>query len=107
MCKSLRTWWDDLTTLGPKFCYTPNAIKTHLLVKEKFKNLALSTFMNTNINITTKGKSYLGTPLGTEEFVTEFMMRKVEVDNLSTIANSYPHEAYPVHTHGFSTNGPM
>ena len=58
--------------------------------------------MNININIITKGKSYLGSPLGTEEFVAEFIMRKVEVDNLSTIANSYPHEAYPVYTHGFS-----
>ena len=106
-CNSLRTWWDGLNTLGPKFGYTPNAIKIHLLVKEEFENEARSAFMNTNVNITTKGKSYLGSPIGTEEFVAEFMMRKVdewcqEVDNLSTIANSYPHEAYAVYTHGFS-----
>ena len=54
-----------------------------------------------------KRTSYLGSPLGTEEFVSEFMKRKVdewcqEVDNLSTIANSYSHEVYVVYTHGFS-----
>ena len=39
-CNSLRTWWDGLNTSGPKFGYTPNAIKTHLLVKEEFENKA-------------------------------------------------------------------
>ena len=38
------------------FCYHPNAIKTHLIVKEQFFDKAKRLFEGTNVNITVQGK---------------------------------------------------
>lgn len=39
---NLRTWWDDLTTLGPSLGYSVNAPKTWLITKEKHHSEAIS-----------------------------------------------------------------
>ena len=69
---------------------------------------ATKYFENTNVKITTEGKSHLGAALGTEAFVREFVNNKVqqwveEVQHLSSIANTQPHAAYSAFTHGLSS----
>ena len=74
----------------------------HLLEK------ASAYFENTNVTITTDGKSHLGAALGTEAFVYEFVNGKVqqwveEVKHLSLIAQTQPHAAYSAFSHGLSS----
>ena len=61
--------------------------------------------VDTGITITSSGKSHLGAPLGGEDFVHGFISAKVcewvpEVEVLSEIAMSYPHEALIAFIHG-------
>ena len=81
---------------------------TSLVVKEGHLADATKHFENTNVKITTEGKSHLGAALGTEAFVREFVNNKVqqwveEVQHLSSIANTQPHAAYSAFTHGLSS----
>jgi hypothetical protein len=59
-------WWEDLNKHGPGFGYFVNPNKSWLIVKESYKQLAESLFANSNVNITTDGRPYLGSPLGTD-----------------------------------------
>ena len=61
-------------------------------------------FAGTGVNITCEGRPYLGSPLGTEDFVNE---NKVEVWSseltlLSSIALGQPHAAF-AYTHGLQS----
>ena len=105
---NLREWWDTLVTFGPDFGYFVNASKTSLVEKEGHLADATKYFENTNVKITTEGKSHLGAALGTEAFVHEFVNNKVqqwveEVQRLSSTANTQPHAAYSAFTHGLSS----
>ncbi len=101
----LREWWDDINSIGPMFGYFPNQNKTWLITKEEHLHAAKSVFNGTDVNITSKGRPYLGTALGTEEFTQTFVSDKVqqwatEVETLASIAHSQPHAAYAALTHG-------
>lgn len=61
-CQQLRQWWDELTTLGPKYGYFPNGEKSYLIVKESCLNEAKRVFADTNVVITTRGKRHLELP---------------------------------------------
>jgi len=74
---SLQTWWDHLSSVGPAFGYHANATKTWLLTKEDQVDRAKVLFGDTNINITTHGCPHLGAPLGSNEFVHQFVANKV------------------------------
>ena len=106
--KNLRQWWDNLVFHGPDFGYFVNPSKTSLIVKEGHQLDAIACFENTNVKITTNGKSHLGAALGTEEFVNGFVKDKVqqwveEVKLLSVIAQTQPHAAYSAYIHGLSS----
>ena len=82
--------------------------KSWLIVKEGNIDAARSHFENTNINITTEGRKYLGAALGTKEFCDTFLKNKVEnwtkeIERLSVIAKTQPHAAYSAFTHGVSS----
>lgn len=47
----IRSWWDHLLALGPKFGYFPNGLKSWLVVKEDFRPLAESLFNDTDVQI--------------------------------------------------------
>jgi len=103
---SLRTWWDHLSLVGSAFGYHANATKTWLLTNEDHVDRAKVLFGDTNINITTHGCPHLGAPLGSNEFVHQFVANKVnqctqELLLLSDIARAQPHTAFAAFTHGY------
>ena len=84
-----------------------NDKKTCLGVKEPYESIVRDLFSATNMQITTSGRPYLGSPLGSDQFISEFIQSKVEtwksiVLALSEIALSQPHVAYFAFTHGVS-----
>ena len=55
--------------VGPDYGYFPNASKTCLIVKEGLEDQATSAFDGTQVSITSEGKKYLGSALGTETLI--------------------------------------
>ena len=103
---SIRSWWDELASVGPGYGYFANASKTWLVTKESHVERARELFADTDVNITSNGRPYLGVPLGTSEFTKQFIQEKVNswISNLSLlsdIACAQPHAAYAAFTHGF------
>ena len=102
---SLRDWWKALSSEGPAFGYHANASKTWLLTKEEHLQQAETLFGDTHVNITTRGRPHLGAPLGSEDFISDFVADKVsqwvqQLLLLSDIAKAQPHAAYAALTHG-------
>ena len=102
---SLRQWWNNLSSLGPKFGYLPNGCKSWLIVKPESFEEANKKFVDTNINITTRGKNYLGASLGNHKFCRDFLHGKVkewiiQIEKLSSFAQSQPHAKHYAFTHG-------
>ena len=61
-----------------------------------------------NVNLTNEGRPYLGTAIGTNQFITQFVEEKVkgwsaDVAQLAKIAQSQPHAAYSAFTKGLSS----
>ena len=95
-----------ITQLGASFGYIANASKTWLIVKESAVAQARDIFSNTLINITSEGRPYLGAAMGTQDYVNEYVSRKVrkgnkELNMLSTIAATQPHVAFAAFIHGY------
>ena len=104
---SLRTWWDELASVGPGYGYFANATKTWLITKEGLAERARELFTDTDVNITSNGRPYLGAPLGTSEFTKQFVQEKVntwtnDLSLLSDIAKAQPHAAHAAFIHGFA-----
>ena len=79
----------------------------HELLRESHLQKAIDTFANTQVNITTAGRSNLGVPLGSDDYVNRFVSSQVEkwVEQtrlLSEIAATQPHAALAGLTHGLS-----
>ena len=107
-CNKLKTWWDDLTVLGPTFGYYPNGSKTYLVVKPEHAETARQLFTDTDVNISIEGKRHLGAALGSRTFIEEYVTNKVqgwtqEITRLAEIATTQPHPAYAAFTHGLSS----
>ena len=66
---SIRSWWDNLSSLGPAFGYFTNASKTWLITRDSLLVKAKEIFQDTQVKITTQGRPHLGAPLGSQEFV--------------------------------------
>ena len=104
----LRHWWKSLVEFGPKFGYFVNPKKTWVLTKEQHLANATSLFKDLSINITCSGRPYLGIPIGTQEYVNDFVQAKVDqwvsdIEQLSLIAHSQPHAAFAVLNHGLTS----
>ena len=102
---SLLQWWQHLSSIGPKFGYFPNALKTVLIVKPEYFIDAKSIFADTNIQITDQGQRHLGAALGSRTYAKEYVTQKVthwvaEVIALADVATTRPHAAYCAFTHG-------
>ena len=98
-------WWNLLSDIGPGFGYFPNASKSWLVVKEEFLDQASEIFRDTNVHLTSDGRPYLGSPLGSLDYVNSFVQRKAEewceyLSSLSEVATVHPHPAYSAFTHG-------
>ena len=105
---SLRAWSDKLSTIGPSFGYHANPSKTWLITKEHLIDEAQSTFSDTGVNLTTEGRPYLGSPIGSEHSTNLYVTNKVtqwstEVNTLANLATSQPHATYAAYTHGLTS----
>ena len=103
---NLKSWWEKLCTLGPKFGYYPEASKSWLIVKPKHKGAAATVFNNSKINITTEGKRHLGAVIGSESYKEQYISEKInewkdELHVLSEIAKIEPQAAYSCFTSGY------
>ena len=61
-----------------------------------------------DINITTEGKRHLGAVIGSRSYTEEYVAGKVEkwseeIKKLANIAQTQPHAAYSLYTHGLSS----
>ena len=74
---SIRSWWDNLSSLGPSFGYFANAPKTWLITKHSLLVKAKEIFHDTPVKISSQGRPHLGAPLGSQEFVDQFITEKV------------------------------
>ena len=63
-------------TMGPAFGYFANAAKTWLLTKDKFLNQAKILFQDTQVNITSYGRPYLGAALGFKRICRSVYLRQ-------------------------------
>ena len=101
----LKEWWSKLIRFGPAFGYYPNPSKTWLLVKEEYLEVAEEVFAEYGINIASTGRKHLGSAIGNNAFIDEFMKSKVskwedELKALCQIARTEPHAAYSALIHG-------
>ena len=77
------------------------------MVKQSYESVARDLFSDTNVHITTTGCPYLGAPLGSDQYVTEFIQSNIDtwksiVFTLSEIASCQPHVAYSAFICGIS-----
>ena len=101
----LKTWWDNISEIGPEFGCHPNASKTWLIVNKGSLEEAMTLFEGTGVCITEEGKRHLGESLGTRSSVESYVQHKElewveEVKRLSSIVVTQPHAAYAAFTHG-------
>ena len=99
----LHKWWHQINTQGPRFGYFTNSTKTWFVTKQNCLSKAAAAFSDTGVKVISEGRSYLGAPLGTDEFIHTFVESKVqqwskELESLATIAHSQPH----AFTHGMT-----
>ena len=107
--QDLSQWWLSLSEIGSQYGYFPNASKSILLVKEEHQERAQHLFRNCNISIVTEGACVLGSPIGTSEYVNNWMDNKVqswvdEITTLSTIVRTQPQSAFSALTHGIMSH---
>ena len=80
------------------------ASKSWLITKEGFHSAAMEAFGGTDVKITTEGRPYLGSPVGTTEYTDSYIMNKVqewreEIELLATFGKTQPHAAHSAFTH--------
>ena len=103
----MKTWWDQLCTMGPKYGCYPQASKTILIVKERFEAKAKAIFRKSGIKISTRGERHMGEVVGSERLKDEYVSNKVEkwvqdIEQLSNIAIDEPQSALSSFTRAIS-----
>ena len=104
----IRNWWYSLLSIGPSYGYNPNASKTFLLVKEERADVARGVFCDTGVSIELNGRKVLGSPIGSPEFIHEFVLNNIsewvaQLELLADIAVPHPQAAFSAFVHGFSS----
>jgi hypothetical protein len=99
------SWRDKLEDLGPAYGYLTNPNKSWLVVKEEHLDEATRYFQDTAIKVTAAGGNYLGSAIGSLDFVETYVRKKVmewesELKVLTSIAKSQPQAAYSALVHG-------
>ena len=103
---SIKDYWSQLTSIGPKYDYFPKASKSYLIVNEDQLPNATRLFDNSNVNSTVKGKRHLGAIVGSEIYKREYVNDLVKDWNsqlciLSIIAENQPQAVYSAFVSGF------
>ena len=104
--QNLREWWNKCCQFGPAIGYHPKASKSWLIVKSGKMDEAKAIFQGTGVNITDKGKKYLGGFVGSVEGKNQYMRELVEewmaeLREMTKVAKSEPQAAYSGFTSGF------
>ncbi len=105
--RALKTWWETLVDIGPKFGYHPKPEKTVLVVKKQHLSEATRLFQNSGVQLTTEGHRHLGAVIGTDDFKQKYVNEKIckwvdDLKQLSEIAVEEPQIAYAAFTKGIS-----
>ena len=103
---SIKNYWGQLTSIGPKYGYFPKTSKSYHIVKEDQLTNATVLFDNSNLNITVDGKRHFGAIVGSDGYKREYVNELVKNWNgqtcmLSTVAESQPQAAYSAFMNGF------
>uniref|UniRef100_A0A1X7VQV2 Reverse transcriptase domain-containing protein n=1 Tax=Amphimedon queenslandica TaxID=400682 RepID=A0A1X7VQV2_AMPQE len=69
----LHHWWKELMAASNDYGFFTNPSKSWLFIKPNLLVTAKSLFADTKINITSNSCRYLDSPIGSDEFVSEFM----------------------------------
>ena len=101
----VHTWWTHLKDIGPVHGYFPKPSKSWLIVKEQYYQKANQIFHD--VNITTVGRRYLGSFIGTNEGKEEYVHSKAKewvnnIEDIANVADTEPHQAYCGYTFGIS-----
>ena len=103
----LKEWWELLNNKGPQLGYFPEASKSWLVVKPSLEEKAKQVFAGTGVKITSEGRKYLGSPIGTKDFVNSFVSNMVadwikELLDLTQICKQEPQVCYAAYVFGLS-----
>jgi len=107
--QDLRQWWDNLLSLGPDYGYYINTSKCFLLLKNNsVPGSTCTCFQGISVNVCSDGHRYLGSAIGTDDFVRSFVLNQVktwhyELVLLTDIARSQPHAAFSSYIHRFES----
>ena len=99
---SLRTWWDEISRLGPSYGYYANGSKTWLVIRQR-------KFLLTQVCKSLWKEDLIWVPpLSCSAYVNKFVSQKVqqwstELTVLSEIASIHPHAAFAALTHALSS----
>ena len=96
---AIRSWWDKLQAEGPSYGYHLNARKSVLVVKPHAYDDAVRLFADTGIQVTSDGKRYLGSAIGTPDYIHGYIQEKAnewckQIETLSSFACTQPQAAY-------------
>ena len=96
---AIRSWWDKLQAEGPSYGYHLNARKSVLVVKPHAYDDAVRLFADTGIQVTSDGNRYLGSAIGTPDYIHGFIQEKAnewckQIETLSSFARTQPQAAY-------------
>ena len=92
----LKNYWDAIKEIGPPYGYHPKPPKSILIVKDHaMLQRAEELFAGEGVVITSEGERHIGAAIGSENFKTQFVTRKIEnwikdVEELATIAKEEP-----------------
>ena len=108
---SIKHYWSQLTSIGPKYGYFPKASKSYLIVRKDQLPIATALLDNSSINIyysRRKIKSHLGAIIGSGGYKREYVDELVKAWTynsqlciLSSVAGSLPQAAYSAFVSGF------
>ncbi len=112
---AIHAWWRQLQEFGPRYGYYPKPSKTWLIVKPGKEDRAKELFLElcslvdgeTTHNITTTGRKYLGSFIGTEEGKQTYIEKQIEgwtqdIEDLARIAMKEPQLTYAAFVFGVS-----
>jgi len=104
--EEIKAYWDILIDMGPKYGYHPKPSKSHLIVKEKYLELAKQTFCASEIKITISGQRHLGAAIGSGDYRSTYIKSMINTWNaelicLSKIAEIEPQAAYAAYVSGY------
>ena len=103
--EDVKTWWDKLMVSEPPPGYFSNRPKCWLIVKPEKEQSVKEIFSETAINITTEDRKHLGAPLGSRDFLEEYVGENVEewvaqVARLAEFATTQPQSSYAAFVFG-------